>query len=83
LPGAAVGKKPGEAETDKLPFVLPVASAVQNAKAAELLGEKWALVSTNDNDPASPPATHADYSQRQITYAAVTQRLIRARSLTP
>src|SRR5689334_4447258 len=53
------------------------------AKAAELLGEKWALVSTNDNDPASPPATHADYIQRQITYAAVTQRLSRARSLTP
>jgi hypothetical protein len=54
------------------------------AKAAELLSEKWGLVSTNDNDPASPPPTHA-YSQGQITYAhgiALTQRLSRARSAT-
>jgi hypothetical protein len=32
LPGAAVGKKPGEVEADKLPFVLPVPSAVQNGR---------------------------------------------------
>jgi hypothetical protein len=36
------------------------------AKAAELLSGKWALISTTDSDPASPPANH--YARRQTSY---------------
>jgi hypothetical protein len=44
------------------------------AKAAELLSGKWALISANDNDPASPPANH---------YISPMHRPIATRSVGP
>ena len=47
-------------------FTSPERRTEWHAKATELLGVKWALISTNDNDPASPPPNH--YSRGQTSY---------------
>jgi hypothetical protein len=47
-------------------FTSPERRSEWYAKAAKLLGGQWALISTNDNDPASPPANH--YARRQTSY---------------
>src|SRR3954451_845539 len=39
-----------------------------HAKANELLSGKWTLTSTNDNDPAFPAQSHADYRQELSKY---------------
>jgi hypothetical protein len=65
-------------------FTSPERRAEWQAKAAELLSGKWALISTNDNDPASPAPKYADYRQEKTSYArgiAVMQNLSTSRSV--
>jgi hypothetical protein len=44
------------------------------AKAAELLSGEWALISTNDNDPASPPANHYARSPTGFPFSSLQMR---------
>lgn len=55
-----------------------------HAKAAELLGGKWDLITTNDNDPAAPPPNH--HSRGEISYCSgmpPIRTLITTRSVRP
>jgi hypothetical protein len=64
-------------------FTSPERRTEWHAKAAELLSGKWALISTNDNNPASPPK-HADYRQGQTTYRSripLLQKPVASRSV--
>jgi hypothetical protein len=46
------------------------------AKATELLTGKWALISTNDNNPACPPKYQGRWQTNNRSIAAISRRIV-------